>query len=92
MTEKRVSYTRIDLEEVRISGDTVQIFTSDGPRAGELRRQDIRCNSPEQMGKVLNSIADQFVPIYDGGGKQINPYYGNKSIGTDIPGKAFKER
>jgi hypothetical protein len=84
-----VRYTRIDLEEVRIDGDTVQYYTSDGPSSKELRRQDLKCKSPDQMAKVLNDVADQFVPIYDGAGNQINPYYGDKSIGMGIPGKAF---
>lgn len=89
MEKNRVSFTRIDLEEIRITGDTVQFYTSDGPRADELRRQDFQCKSPEDMAKVLNMYADQFVPIIDDNGKQINPYYGDKSIGMDRPGKAF---
>ena len=90
MEENRVNFTRIDLEEIRISGDTVQFYTADGPRADELRRQDLKCNSPEHMAKVLNSVADQFVPIFDDHGKQVNPYYGDKNIGMDRPGKAFR--
>lgn len=90
MGENRVHYTRIDLEEVRIAGDTVQFYTSDGPRANELRRQEVKCSSPEHMAKVLNSVADQFVPIFNDDGNQVNPYYGDKSVGMDIPGRAFK--
>ena len=84
-----VRYTKIDLVEVRIDGDTVQYYTSDGPSSKELGRQDRKCKSPEEMAKVLNDVADQFVPIYDDGGNQINRYYGDKSIGIDIPRNAF---
>jgi len=92
--DQRVSFVRIDLEEIRIAGDTVRFYTSDGPRADELRCQEIRCKTAKGMAELLNRYADQFVPIYDDddNGTQINRYYGDKSIGMNRPGDAFRTR
>lgn len=83
MADKKVSITRIDLNAIHIKGDTLHFDTDDGPK--ELQHQ-----TAEGMAETLNRFADQFVPIYDADGRQINPYYGDKSIGMDRPGNAFR--
>ena len=81
MTNDRI--TRIDVNAINVDGYTLNFDTDDGPKTW-------RFNNANETLKALNKFADQFVPIYDHQGRQVNRYYGDRSIGADVPGDAFE--
>lgn len=82
MPDNEVSFLRFELKAISIDGDTLHFDLM-----GELH--PLRCEDVDLMCDILNQLADQFVPITDGEGRQINPYYGDESLGLDRPGHAF---
>ncbi len=82
MPDDEFVFARVELKSISIDGDTLHFDIS-----GEA--YVLQCEDVDAMCDVLNHFADQFVPISDDHGRQINPYYGIEALGLDRPGRAF---